>query len=293
MTAGGPTRRLIVTGDDFGSCEPVNEAIERAHREGVLSAASLMIGAPAADDAIARARRCPALRVGLHLVVVEGVPLLPAAEVPSLVDAQGELRTDLLAAGVAYFFSRRARRELAAEIRAQLEAFIATGLPLDHVDAHEHLHLHPTVWSLLVRALGELGLLRPRLGVRIPSEPPLVAWRAGGGPLASRLATRAGMAPMTGLLRARARRAGLRTNDHVFGLGDSGAMDEARVLGVIALLPPGTSELYLHPATGRAPVLDRFMADYRHEDELAALLSPRVRAALTAAGIAPCGYSDL
>jgi len=286
-------RRLIVTGDDFGLCEPVNEAIERAHREGILSAASLMVGAPAAADAVERARRSPGLRVGLHLVVVEGSPVLAPAAVPDLVDAQGELPTALFATGVRYFFSPRARRQLAAEIRAQLEAFRATGLALDHVNAHEHMHLHPTVWSLLRRALRELGMAHPRLGVRIPVEPVLGAWRPAGGGLASRAATRAGLAPVAAWLRASARRAGLRTNDRVFGLHDSGRMDEGLVLGVLATLPAGTSELYLHPATRRAPALDRFMADYRHEDELAALLSPRVRAAVAAAGLTPCGYADL
>lgn len=295
-TPGGgtrPTRRLIVTADDFGLCEAVNEAVERAHREGILSAASLMIGAPAAADAIARARRSPGLRVGLHLVVVEGLPVLPPALLPALVDAQGELPVALFATGVRYFVSPRARRQLAAEIRAQVEAYRATGLALDHVNAHEHFHLHPTVWGLLCRALREHGMAHPRLGVRIPVEPPFVSWRATGGRRATRAAVRAGLAPFAAWLRASARRAGLRTNDQVFGLYDSGRMDEARVLGVIAALPPGSSELYLHPATGRAPALDRFMADYRHADELAALLSPRVRAAVAAAGLAPCGYSDL
>lgn len=287
------TRRLIVTGDDFGLCEPVNEAIERAHREGILSAASLMVGGPAAADAVARARRCPDLRVGLHLVVVEGRPVLPRAAIPDLVDAEGELPTALVATGIRSFFSPRVRRQLAAEIRAQVEAFRASGLALDHVNAHQHLHLHPTVWSLLLRALRELRVLQRRSGVRIPCEPALASWRARDGGRARRVAARAGLAPFTAWLRARARRAGLRTNDRVFGLHDSGEMDEARVLHVLATLPAGTSELYLHPATRRAPVLDRFMPGYRHEDELAALVSPRVRAAVAAAGLVPCGYTDL
>ena len=73
-------KRLIVTADDFGAAREVNEAVESAHRGGVLTAASMMVAAPAAADAVARARRMPALRVGLHVVLVEGRPVLPASD---------------------------------------------------------------------------------------------------------------------------------------------------------------------------------------------------------------------
>ena len=122
-----------MTGDDFGLTVSVNEAVEIAHRDRVLRAASLMVGGSAAEDAVERARRLPGLRVGLHLVLVEGRPVLPPAQLPDLVDADGEFSRDLVAAGFRFFFRPGARRQLAAEIRAQFEAFRATGLGLDHV----------------------------------------------------------------------------------------------------------------------------------------------------------------
>jgi predicted glycoside hydrolase/deacetylase ChbG (UPF0249 family) len=82
-------KKLIVNADDFGLAVPVNEAVERAHREGILASASLMMGGEAAADAIERAQRLPGLRVGLHLVLVEGRPVLPLNEVDALVDANG------------------------------------------------------------------------------------------------------------------------------------------------------------------------------------------------------------
>src|SRR4051794_31851478 len=125
-------RNVVVTADDFGLSTAVNEAVERAHCEGILGAASLMVAAEAAGDAVARARRLPRLRVGLHLVLVDGAPALPTHEIPHLLDAAGALPRDLARAGVKWFFSPPARAELRREIRAQFEAFAATGLKLDH-----------------------------------------------------------------------------------------------------------------------------------------------------------------
>ncbi len=120
-------KQLIVTADDFGAAVEVNEAVERAHRGGILSAASLMVSGNAARDAVLRAKTMPTLRVGLHLVLVEGKPVLPAKSVPDLVDATGHFRTDMARAGAAMFFLPRVRAQLAAEIEAQFAAFAATG----------------------------------------------------------------------------------------------------------------------------------------------------------------------
>ncbi len=109
-------RGLIVTADDFGLHEAVNEAVERAHWDGVLTAASLMVGAPAADDAIARAKRMPKLRVGLHIVLADGAAVLPRAQIPDLVDEEGRFGDAMARDGVPLFLpaacaaSARARR---------------------------------------------------------------------------------------------------------------------------------------------------------------------------------------
>jgi hopanoid biosynthesis associated protein HpnK len=254
----GGRPRLIVTADDFGLHSAVNEAVEQAYREGVLQAASLMVAAPAAADAIARARRLPGLAVGLHLVLAEGRATLPAALIPDLVDAQGWFSNAMARNGFRFFFLPQVRRQLAAEIRAQFEAFAASGLALDHVNAHKHFHLHPTVLSLLLSIGRDFGLR----AVRLPAEPGMGPW----------------LRPWLGLMRRRLERAGVAYNDHVFGLRHSGAMSEEVVLDVLGQLPSGLSELYLHPALHDG--LTAGMADYRHADELAALLSPRVRSAI-------------
>ncbi len=282
-------RRLIVTGDDFGMAIPVNEAIEIAHRDGILQAASLMVGGDAAQDAIERARRLPTLRVGLHVVLVEGRPVLPPEQVRDLVDGQGEFRTDLAGSGFRFFFRPGIRRQLEAEIRAQFEAFRKTGLVLDHANAHNHMHLHPTVLGLLLRVGREYGLD----AIRLPYEPPGASWRASGEGRWRRVLGAFALAPWIRLLRSRLRRGQIKSNDFVFGLYDSGRMEEALVLRQLDQLPEGVTEIYFHAATRRCPEIDRIMPDYRHQGELAALTSGRVRDALTALGIQPIAFGDL
>ena len=274
---------LIITADDFGLHEAVNEAVEQAARSGVLTAASLMVGAPAAADAARRARALPGLAVGLHLVLADGWAVLPPQRIPALVDASGRFGEHMARDGLRFFALPSVRRQLEAEIRAQFEAFAATGLPLDHVNAHKHFHLHPTLLGMMLRIGKEFGLP----AVRLPREPAWAARRAGAlAPAASGL-----LAPWLTLMRRRLDAAGLAHNDQVFGVAGSGSMHEAALLEILRRLPEGASEIYLHPATrdGLSPA----MSAYRHREELAALLSPAVRAAVASAGAAGGGFRDL
>ncbi len=256
--------------------------MEQACRDGLLTTASLMVAGPAATDAVHRARALPQLRVGLHLVVIEGPAVGPA---PGLVDADGQLPSDQLRLGIGYIFRRDARRALAAEIRAQFAAFAATGLRLDHANAHKHMHLHPTVGRLMLEAGAAHGLP----AVRIPAEPPATMRTCG---TAQRLGDRL-LHAGTRVLRAQAHRAGMRTNDHAFGIAWSGHMTAERVIRLAARLPPGVSEIYFHPATHRNARLIRLMPGYEHEAELAALVDPAVREAFAQAGAVQTSYDAL
>lgn len=245
--------RLIFNADDFGLHPSVNEAVEGAHVEGVLTAASLMVGGPGHEEAVAIARRLPSLAVGLHLVLTDGIPVLPAAQIPALTQANGRFRDDMAGMGLTLAVSRAARAELRAEIDAQIARFAQTGLTPDHINAHKHYHLHPVIFAAIARAPGFPTM-------RIPFEI--------GGPAIQNLWCRG--------LRAR----GLPAPDQVVGLRWSGAFTADRVLQALKRLAPGVTELYFHPATrddvpGGAP-------GYRYRDELAALTDPRVAAAVAA-----------
>ncbi len=270
-------RLLIVTADDFGLTVGVNDAVEQAHVGGVLNTASLMVSGDAAADAVRRAHRLPNLKVGLHLVLVEGAAILPAARIPDLLDERGLLPSDQLRLGFRYFFRPSVCRQLAAEIRAQFEAFHATGLMLDHVNAHKHMHLHPTVARLMMSIGREFGLR----AVRIPNEPALLLRAAGVRRSVSAFLLRA----WTRQLRQQARRAGMTVNDFVFGIALSGRMTADRVIPVVANLPGGLTEMYFHPASVREPLLAQLMPDYEHQAELQCLLNEDLASAIEKLGI--------
>ena len=275
-------KNLILTADDFGAAIAVNDAVERAHRDGVLSAASLMVSGSAAADAVARAKAMPSLRVGLHLVLVEGRPVSPAGAVPDLVDGSGNFRTDMALAGAAMFFRPKVRAQLEREIEAQFAAFAATGLTLDHVNAHKHFHLHPTIAATMLR----IGRRHGMKGARVPLEPQSVLARIEKHRPSGTVAL---TAPFARRLRRHFSSQGIAVPDQVFGLAWSGAMNTRRLEGLIEQLPAGLTEIYLHPATGDYP---GSAPGYAYRAELAALTDPRMAALIAARDIRLGGFCD-
>jgi chitin disaccharide deacetylase len=270
-------RGLIITADDFGLHPSINAAVERAWREGVLNAASLMVAAPAASGAIGAAHRCPGLRVGLHLVLADGQAMLPHEVIPDLVDVNGRFGKRMARDGARFFFLPHVRRQLAAEIHAQFEAFASSGLQLDHVNTHKHFHLHPTILAMMLDIGRPFGLR----AVRLPRETGMPAL----------------LKPWLWLLRRKLAAAGIAHNDCMVGIRHSGKFDETALLAALADLPPqGIVEFYLHPALISGAEIGASMPGYRHADEFAALISPRVRLALEQLklqGFRLGGFSDL
>jgi hopanoid biosynthesis associated protein HpnK len=187
------------------------------------------------------------------------------------------------------FLSRRARTQAEAEIRAQLAAFRRTGLRLDHLDGHHHFHLHPTVQEILVRLAPELGIS----AIRVPDEPAPMRSDVATSELLRRWLAALPLRGRAGAMKRRLARAGIRFNDAILGLRDSGQLDAARVRVLLAGLPDGVTELYLHPATKRWGGIDALPDHYRPESEFTALLDPSVRAAVEASGAALTTFADL
>ena len=268
---------LIVTADDFGMSIPVNEAVEEAHRKGVLTCASLVVAGEAAADAVRRAKRMPGLGVGLHLALLDAPSALPARDIPDLSDGDERgLKATPALTGLKIALSPDVRGQARAEMRAQLAMYRKTGLELDHVDGHWHFHQHPTLLGLLIGMAEEFGVR----AVRVPNEPVLASWRAAGRRgLLPRAATALGQSWLWRRMRRRLQRAGIGCNDWFFGLRDSGAMTRDALLGVLGQLPPGVSEIGAHPATSPPAGAHALPAHYRVTEELAALIDPDVIAA--------------
>lgn len=279
---------LTLTADDFGLSTSVNAAVEDAYRAGILTSASLMVGAPHAQDAVARAQRLRGLKVGLHLVLISGWPSAPPSRIPSLLQENGMFPEAMGRTGVRYFFNRWARCQLETEIRAQFEAYALTGLELDHVDVHRHFHLHPTIADLMLGIGADYGLR----AVRLPREPRI---RSAGQPAQPRWLTHGTpgyIRPWLALLGRRLERRGIRYNDHILGLSHSGNMTESRVLELLDHLPSGATELYFHPALASGKEISPDMDGYRHYDEYRALTSQRVKAKLDNLAVRRTSYGE-
>ena len=267
----------------------MNRGILRAHRDGILTTTSLMVAAPFAAEAVAIARATPTLGVGLHLVLVQGTPASADARATGLMTARGGFRESAIPAAIRYFFDPTLRRAVLREVRAQLELYRATGLPLGHVDGHLNVHLHPMLQATLAELAPEFGI--PAL--RLTREP--VAPNLRYDPRHRLRKTFEGVVLrfLSSLSEKRLGPLGVVFADRTLGLHQSGACDEPYLAHLIETLPPGTSELYCHPAEAQTAEMRRLMPGYRPADELAALTSPRVRALVERGGIELVRWSDL
>lgn len=275
-------RRLIVNGDDFGSSREVNEAVILAHRRGILTSTSLMVGGAAFEHAVTLAKDNPHLAVGLHLTLVDGRPVLRPLEIPHVAGKDGAFRSNPARAGLYYFVSPRARGELVHEIEAQFERFAQSGLRFSHVDAHCHLHVHPVVLKAVVALARRYGVRR----VRVPADSfscarPFLssASRAGGYALLFKL--------LTGRMKRKLRRQGFVFPERVYGHLLTGQMSREYVLALLDGVPRGFSELYFHPSVSGCE------EEGQRCRELSILMDPDVRSKIERLGIVLSTYSDL
>ncbi len=270
-------RRLVVNADDFGRSHSINQAVIGAHREGILTTASLMVNEAAFEEAVALARQNPQLGVGLHLTLLCGHSALTSERIPGLIDAQKQFSDNPVRVGFRYFAQPGLREQLRAEIQAQFDKFRSTGLPLDHVNGHLHLHLHPTIFGILMEHAEEWNIRH----LRLTSDPFWFNARLMPG----RWGYCALHALIHSLLSRRARPAlikrGIKFTGAVFGLLQNDRVNESYISRLLPVLPPGDSELYSHPS------LDQF----KHEFD--ALISPRVKRLLPELGINLIRYQDL
>lgn len=270
-------RRLIVNADDFGLSHSVNEAVIRAHREGILTTTSLMVNEPGFEEAVKLARNNPGLGIGLHLTLLHGHSALSVEKIPGLVNSHDEFSNSPVGVGMNYFFKRSLREQLCAEIHAQFEKFRDTGLPLDHVNGHLHLHLHPAIFSILMEDAEKLGIRHMRLTRDCLSR----SRRMSKGFWFYRVSHAAIFEAMSSRARKPLADRKIKHAQITFGLLQDSRVNEDYVLKLLPELPPGDSELYSHPS------LDKF----KHEFD--ALISPRIKERVSELGIELVRYQDL
>lgn len=280
------SRQLIINADDFGLSSGVNKAVIRAWREGILTSASLMMGGSACEEAVSLAKENPGLQVGLHLTLVQGRSVAPHEGFPTITDREGNFSNDPVHSGMRFFFVKPLRKQLRREIQGQLDAFVATGLPLSHLDGHLNIHLHPTVFGILRELMPSYGINSIRL-TRELLRPNLAIDRQR---LVGKMADAFIFEQLSRQCRPWLDRAGIFYTDEVKGLLNSGRMTEEYLLAALDSVGEGTTEIYFHPGCLPCDEISRLMPDYRHEEELAALTSPRVKAKLAELGIVLMNY---
>ncbi len=279
---------MIVTADDFGLSSPVNEAIAKAHEKGILTTTSLMVSAPAAAEAIELAKKLPDLNVGMHLVLSNGKATLPASSISKLVNSKGEFSNSQVCSGIKMFFNARAKEQLEKEIRAQFEAFKATGLKLDHVNAHNHMHLHPTVFDLIIKIGKDYGVT----AIRIPNEPPLNSIIINKKEKLIRTLRWLFFKPFISRMKKQCEENSIKINDTIYGLNDSGHMNIDKMIRIIPHISNGTTEIYTHPATEKWEGIDSAASDYEFEAEYKALIHARTKRTIEKFDITLSGFND-
>jgi hopanoid biosynthesis associated protein HpnK len=236
-------RRLIINADDFGLTHGVNRAVSDLHCAGVLTSTTLMACAGATDAAIDLALSIPSLGVGCHVVLVDGEPVLPTREIPSLVDPKtGSFRITLGAFLLRLLTGRIKPAEIEAEARAQIESLQRRGVRITHIDAHKHTHMFPSVLRPVLRAARACGIR----AVRNPFEP---AWavRASAGASWARIAEVTVLRWMQPRCAKVIDEESFVTTDGTIAMVGTGVLNTAMVRSLLNDLPQGTWELVTHP----------------------------------------------
>jgi len=266
------TRSLVVTADDLGLTPGVNAAVAAGYDQGIVTATSLLAVGRAFDDAARVLRDRPGLELGAHLALVgEDPPLLSAREVPTLVDARGAFPLSYRTVVARGLTGRLDPDDVRRELSAQLERVLGLGLPVTHVDTHQHTHLWPSVAAVVIELAGKAGVPTVRL-TRSHAHSPVGL----------------GVEVLGRSLRRRVARAGLAGTADYAGLDEAGSMDAARFAATVraaARRGAASLEINAHPGTAGERELERFAWDYHWGEELAMLLDPQTRAL-----VADCGY---
>jgi chitin disaccharide deacetylase len=271
---------MIVTADDVGLHEGMNAGAVTAHHHGIVTACSVVANGRALMHAVELLKDCPRLSAGAHLTLVEEKPLSSEAEVRSLVGSDGRFHSDFRAFAARYALGRIRISEVERELRAQIDLLTGSGLGLTHLNGHQHLHVLPRIFDLVLRLADEYGIGY----VRIPtaSVPAGTAWSRS-----------VSMRVLSGFGENAARRSKRGSRARTVGIPGAGHMSASGLVALIEELDGGDVELVSHPGTETAMIAESYDWGYDWDQETAALCDPAVRAAIARRGIQLITPEDL
>ena len=270
-------KRLIINADDFGRHELINQAVEKALNDGCLRSATLMPGGTAFDDAVEVARRNPALGVGIHFTLVNGNPILPPQEIPSLVAANGKFHDNYGEFMKMYLQGKIVLSEVQAELAAQLEKMQRTNLKFTHFDSHQHLHHLPGIISIVLKLAKAAGIPAMRTANTNVFDGNL----GNLGQFIGRL----GLTSLAKFAANRAHKWGIATPEHFAGIVAGEAVSVNFMKNLIENLQDGTTEVMLHPGMNNEILQPYCNWQHDFEEELKAVTAPEIIQMLKAKNI--------
>ncbi|MGO9083851.1 MAG: ChbG/HpnK family deacetylase [Candidatus Sulfotelmatobacter sp.] len=287
-------RRLIINADDFGFTSGVNRAIVEAHTRGIVTSSTLMANGRAFAEAAQLAGTVPRLGIGCHVVLIDGEPVLGAAQLPSLTTRDSARFRDGLKTFAARAVAGRIdAEEVTAEATAQMRKIQSAGIAISHFDTHKHTHLFPKILRPLLRAAAACGVraLRNPFGPRLPLRSSQLLARPS---LWTRCAEVFVLRRFAGSFRRAVDKEGFVTTDGTLGIEVTGALDETLFHAIARSIPEGTWEFVCHPGYNDADLQAlRTRLRQSREEELRALTLPAARAVLSQEGIGLISYRDL
>jgi hopanoid biosynthesis associated protein HpnK len=289
-------RRLIINADDFGLTSGINRAIVEAHQRGVVTAATLMANGRAFEEAAKLAPTVPQLSVGCHVVLVDGEPLLPVPQIPTLLAADGprqHFRNSIADLAAAALRGRIDPAQVEAEATAQMRKLQSAGLTLSHFDTHKHAHMFPAILRPLLRAARACGV-RALRNPFAPMKPLAFAHLLRRPRLWKRYSEVTALRRLLDNFRSAVQEEQMLTTDGTFGIVATGALDGQLFEAIVGSIPEGTWEFVCHPGYNDAE-LDSVRTRLRQSraQELRVLTSEAARQALQRHGVELISWKQL
>ncbi len=282
-------KKLIVNADDFGIHEAVNRAVLRGFESGILTSTSLMAGGDAFQEAVKLARDMKGIGIGIHLTLVGGLKtVLPPEEVPSLTWENGRLCSNYMELILRDMKGRISMDDVYREWDVQIRKILDTGLTVTHIDGHQHMHMWKHFFPITLTLARKYHI--PCM--RVPDEKVLFGFSPAPGGF-FRFASKNGLSLMARSHRKALRKAGIRTNDHFWGMMYGGHFYEDRMISILGRLEEGVTEFMCHPSADTEAMEAAFHWGYEGEEELKSLTSIRVRKLLDEKKIQLISYQDL
>ncbi len=283
---------LVVNADDFGMSPGINAGIIEGFEQGVLTSASIMVNAPAFEEAVELARGLQGLGIGVHLNVLRGKAVLPAAEIPSLVDPAGRFVRSPISLCCAILRKRVDLDHLSREFSAQIELALEAGLRLTHLNSEKHVHMYPPIFARVVKLAEQYGIRAVRWTGQHPSARDVIGFnRRSYKDLLVSLCARVCRKPLDGT--------GVISNDHFYGLLETGSLTAEVFRGIVTRLEDGVTEIMCHPGHVGQDLQEAFQTMgtsslvSSRELELQTLTDPTLRAYIDAVSARLIHYGDV